>query len=70
MKRFIYDNLPYLLLSALALALLFSDREIGFGLNRSIREDSGIVIGLIEQRLLALLVLLFAAWKILIRPRR
>ncbi|MDD0842246.1 hypothetical protein [Pseudomonas sp. Gutcm_11s] len=70
MKSFIYDNLPYVLLSAIALALLFTDREIGFGLNRNIREDSGIVIGLAEQRVLALLVLLFTAWKILMRPRR
>ncbi|WP_394560308.1 hypothetical protein [Aquipseudomonas alcaligenes] len=70
MKDFIYDNLPYLLLASLALALLLTDREIGFSLNRSIREDSGIVIGLTEQRVLALVALLFAAWKILLRPRR
>ena len=32
MKNFIHDNLPYLLLSAIALGLFFTDREIGFDL--------------------------------------
>ena len=72
MKNFIHDNLPYLLLSAIALGLFFTDREIGFDLGSriSMREDGGITIGLAEQRFLALLILAFAAWKILARPRR
>lgn len=69
LKDFLYDNLPYLLLAAIALGLLFKDQEIAFDLGSriNVRESGGIVIGLAEQQTLALL---FTAWKILVRPRR
>ena len=72
MKGFIFDHLPYLLLTIIALGLLFAEREIGFALSKgySVREDGGIMIGLANQRLLALALLLFCSWKILRRPRR
>jgi hypothetical protein len=71
LKDFIYGNLPYLLLAGLALGLLFAQREIGFSLNKGFSAgDRGIMIGLAEQRALALAALLFAAWKILMRRRR
>lgn len=72
LKDFLYDNLPYLLLAAIALGLLFKDQEIAFDLGSriNVRESGGIVIGLAEQRTLALLALLFTTWKILVRPRR
>jgi hypothetical protein len=72
LRDFIYANLPYLLLIGLALPLLLTEREIGLDLASriSVRERPGLLLGLATQRLLALLILLFAAWKILARPRR
>ena len=71
MKDFIYSNLPYLLLSALALALLFTEQEIGFGLTSRIMNSSdGISIGLAAQRLIALLTLGFSARMIWLGTRR
>ena len=72
LRGFIYANLPYLLLIGLALPLLLTEREIGLDLASriSVRERPGLLLDLTTQRLLALLILLFAAWKILARPRR
>lgn len=71
LKRFIYNNLPYLLLAAIALGLLLTDQQISLGLSRSqILSQRGVPLSLTGQHLLALAALLFAAWKILARPRR
>ncbi|UTW06191.1 hypothetical protein [Pseudomonas benzenivorans] len=71
MKDFIYTHLPYLLLIALALPVLFSQQEIALHLARSIPHNPnlGITIGLANQRIAALLVLAWCAWRIL-RKRR
>ncbi|SDP51533.1 hypothetical protein [Ectopseudomonas guguanensis] len=72
MKDFIYAHLPYLLLIALALPVLFSQQEIPLNLNRTIllEHQQGIVIGLTNQRIVALLVLAWCAWRILRKRRR
>jgi hypothetical protein len=72
MKDFIYDHLPYLLLTALALPVLFSQQEIAFHLGRAIphNPNAGIAIGLTNQRIAALLVLAWCAWRILRKRRR
>ena len=72
LKDFIYANLPYLLLIGLALPLLLTERQIGldFASRMNVRERPGLLLGLTIQRALALLALLFAAWRILARPRR
>ncbi|MFG0381886.1 hypothetical protein ACF8C6_13140 [Pseudomonas sp. zbq_18] len=71
MKDFIYGNLPYLLVAPLALILLFAEKEIAFGVSRSVMEPSrGLVLGLTEQRLVAALVLLFVIRKMWLNRRR
>ncbi|WP_068827527.1 hypothetical protein [Pseudomonas sp. BMS12] len=71
MKNFIYDNLPYLLVAPLALLLLFAEKEIAFGVSRSVMEPSrGPVLGLTEQRLVAALVLLLVMRKMWLNRRR
>jgi|GEM_PF-914636 len=71
-KDFIYTHLPYLLLIALALPVLLSQQEIALHLSRSIPQNPnmGIVIGLTNQRIAALLVLTWCAWRILRKRRR
>ncbi|MBB1518884.1 hypothetical protein [Aquipseudomonas guryensis] len=65
MKSFIYDNLPYLLLAPLALALLLAEQEIGFAVSRRFWEPSeGLTLGLTAQRMIAALLLVFAIRKI------
>lgn len=65
MKSFIYDNLPYLLLAPLALALLLAEQEIGFAISRRFWETSaGLTLGLTVQRVIAALLLVFAVRKI------
>ncbi|PKM27215.1 MAG: hypothetical protein CVV09_01575 [Gammaproteobacteria bacterium HGW-Gammaproteobacteria-13] len=72
MKDFTYTHLPYLLLIALALPVLFSQQEIALSLNRAIphNPNAGIVIGLTNQRIVALLVLAWCAWRIMRKRRR
>ena len=71
MKDFIYGNLPYLLVAPLALILLFAEKEIAFGVSRSVMEPSrGLVLGLTEQRLIAALILLFIIRKMWLNRRR
>lgn len=72
MKDFVYAHLPYLLLIALALPVLLSQQEIALNLQRAIphNPDAGIVIGLTNQRIVALLVLAWCAWRILRKRRR
>ena len=72
MKDFIYAHLSYLLLIALALPVLLSQQEIPLNLNRTIPHNPnvGIVIGLTNQRIAALLVLAWCAWRILRKRRR
>lgn len=72
MKDFIYTHLPYLLLGSLALAVLLSEQEIAIRLLRSIPHgpDSSITPGLTGQRIAALLVLAWCAWRILRKSRR
>lgn len=71
LKLFIYDNLPYLLLTPLALALLFAEQEIGLSLSRSVKATTeGLTIGLLEQRLVAALILMFIAYRIWLGRRR
>ena len=72
MKDFIYAHLPYLLLIALALPVLFSQQEIALNLQRAIphNPNADIVIGLTNQRIVALLVLAWCAWRILRKRRR
>jgi hypothetical protein len=72
MKDFIYAHLPYLLLIVLALPVLFSQQEIPLNLQRAIphNPNAGIVIGLTNQRIVALLVLVWCAWRILRKRRR
>jgi hypothetical protein len=72
MKDFIYDHLPYLLLIALALPVLFSQQEIALNLQRAIPHDPnvGVVIGLTNQRIAALLVLAWCAWRMMRKRRR
>ncbi len=72
MKNFIYSNLPYLLLGGLALALILTDKEIGFGLASRIgyRESEGIHIGLMEQRMVGFIALSYAVFRILRRTNR
>jgi hypothetical protein len=72
LRDFIYANLPYLLLIGFALPLLLTEREIGLDIasRMNVRDRPGLLLGLTNQRLLALLILLFAAWKMLARPRR
>jgi hypothetical protein len=72
MKDFIYTHLPYLLLIALALPVLFNQQEIALHLARAIPHDPnrGIVIGLTNQRIAALLVLTWCTWRILRKRRR
>lgn len=72
MKDFIYSNLPYLLLGALALALILTDKEIGFGLSSRIsyRESEGIHIGLTEQRMVGFIAMSYALFRILRRSKR
>ena len=72
MKDFTYTHLPYLLLIALALPVLFSQQEIALSLNRAIphNPNAGIVIGLTNQRIVALLVFAWCAWRIMRKRRR
>lgn len=72
MKDFIYAHLPYLLLIVLALPVLLSQQEIALNLQRAIPHNPnvGIVIGLTNQRIVALLVLVWCAWRILRKRRR
>ena len=72
MKDFIYAHLPYLLLIVLALPVLLSQPEIALNLQRAIphNPNAGIVIGLTNQRIVALLVLVWCAWRILRKRRR
>jgi hypothetical protein len=72
MKDFIYDHLPYLLLIALALPVLFSQQEIALNLQRAIPHNPnvGVVIGLTNQRIAALLVLAWCAWRMMRKRRR
>ncbi|MDF2075344.1 hypothetical protein P2Q70_12235 [Pseudomonas mendocina] len=72
MKDFIYAHLPYLLLIVLALPVLLSQQEIALNLQRAIphNPNAGIVIGLTNQRIVALLVLVWCAWRILRKRRR
>lgn len=72
LKNFIYNNLPYLLLAALALALILTDKEMGFGLASKIsyRESEGIRIGLVEQRMVGFIALGYAVFRILRRTNR
>ncbi|MBJ7548600.1 hypothetical protein JHC42_17345 [Pseudomonas sp. OA3] len=72
MKDFIYAHLPYLLLIALALPVLLSQQEIALNLQRAIphNPNAGIVIGLANQRIAALLVLAWCAWRIMRKRRR
>lgn len=72
MKDFIYAHLPYLLLTVLALPVLLSQQEIALNLQRAIphNPNAGIVIGLTNQRIVALLVLVWCAWRILRKRRR
>lgn len=72
LKNFIYNNLPYLLLGALALALILTDKEIGFGLSSRIsyRESEGIHIGLMEQRMVGFIVLSYAIFRMFRRSKR
>ncbi|EZH76714.1 hypothetical protein L0Y47_23460 [Ectopseudomonas composti] len=72
MKDFIYAHLPYLLLIVLALPVLLSQQEIALNLQRAIPHNPnvGIVIGLTNQRIVALLVLAWCAWRILRKRRR
>lgn len=68
---FIYGNLPYLLVASLALILLLAEKEIAFGISRSVMEPSrGLVLGLTEQRMIAALILIFAVRKIWLNTRR
>lgn len=72
MKDFIYTHLPYLLLIVLALPVLLSQQEIALNLQRAIPHNPnvGIVIGLTNQRIVALLLLAWCAWRILRKRRR
>jgi hypothetical protein len=72
LRDFIYANLPYLLLIGFALPLLLTEREIGLDIasRMNVRDRPGLLLDLTTQRFLALLILLFAAWKMLARPRR
>ena len=71
LRDFIYDNLPYLLLTPLALALLLAEQEIGLSLSRRIQEPStGLTLGLATQRGIALLVLIFSLRRIWLGQRR
>lgn len=71
MKDFLYDNLPYLLLTPLALALLFTEQEIGLSLSRRVTEPSaGLTLGLTTQRVIALLILLFSVRRMWLGTRR
>ncbi|QNH07172.1 hypothetical protein HNQ27_06785 [Pseudomonas sp. B11D7D] len=72
MKDFIYAHLPYLLLIVLALPVLLSQQEIALNLQRAIPHNPnvGIVIGLTNQRIVALLLLAWCAWRILRKRRR
>ena len=71
LKDFIYGNLPYLLITPLALILLFAEQEIAFGISRNVMKPSeGLVLGLTEQRLIAALVLIFAIRKMWLGTRR
>lgn len=72
LRDFIYNNLPYLLLASLALGLMLTNKEIGFGLASrvSYRESGGVHIGLVEQRLIGLIALSYAVFKILRRKNR
>lgn len=71
LKDFIYGNLPYLLLAILALALLLTEREIGFGItSRLMNSSEGLVPGLAAQRVIAVLALTFALRKIWLGTRR
>ena len=71
LRDFVYDNLPYLLLAPLALALLLAEQEIGLSLSRRIQEPStGLTLGLATQRGIALLVLIFSLRRIWLGQRR
>ena len=72
MKDFLYAHLPYLLLIALALPVLFSQQEIALNLQRTIPHNpsTGITIGLANQRIAAMLVLAWCAWRIMRKRRR
>lgn len=72
MKDFIHAHLPYLLLIVLALPVLLSQQEIALNLQRAIPHNPnvGIVIGLTNQRIVALLLLAWCAWRILRKRRR
>ena len=72
MKDFLYAHLPYLLLIALALPVLFSQQEIALNLQRAIPHNpsTGITIGLATQRIAAMLVLAWCAWRIMRKRRR
>ncbi|GIZ12563.1 hypothetical protein [Pseudomonas sp. NCCP-436] len=72
MKDLIYSHLPYLLLGSLALAVLLHDQEIAIRLLRTIPHgpDTSVTPGLTGQRIVALLVLAWCAWRILRKPRR
>nr|WP_288256058.1 hypothetical protein [uncultured Pseudomonas sp.] len=72
MKDFLYAHLPYLLLIALALPVLFSQQEIALNLQRAIPHNpsTGITIGLANQRIAAMLVLAWCAWRIMRKRRR
>lgn len=71
LRDFVYDNLLYLLLIPLALALLFAEQEIGLSLSRSIQEPStGLTLGLATQRAIAVLILIFSVRGMWLGSRR
>lgn len=71
LRDFVYDNLLYLLLAPLALALLLAEQEIGLSLSRRIQEPSaGLTLGLATQRTLALLILVFSLRRLWLGRRR
>lgn len=72
MKDFIYTHLPYLLLIMLALPVLLSQQEIALNLQRAIphNPNAGITIELTSQRIVALLVLIWCAWRMMRKRRR
>lgn len=71
LRDFIYDNLLYLLLAPLALALLLAEQEIGLSLSRRIQEPSaGLTLGLATQRAIALLLLIYSLRRLWLGHRR
>jgi hypothetical protein len=71
LRDFIYDNLLYLLLAPLALALLLAEQEIGLSLSRRIQEPSaGLTLGLATQRAIALLLLIYSLRRLWLGQRR